>query len=145
MGSVLKHLGMIPVSRGSRSSGSSGASLHKGSESSGPQDGFLQQGKTILQTQRRPVVIFPEGTRTLPGQQTRYRKGVIHLAKYTDSPIIPLALNSGIFWPRHTFFKKSGRIDVIFLPPIIPGDQNDSDLLQQLQHRIETVSFPITQ
>ena len=133
LGRVLAHMGMIPVSRRS-------TSLKSGTN----QDTFLQQGKTVIATEHRPVVIFPEGTRTKPGDQTRYRQGVIRLAQYTHAPIIPIALNSGVFWPRRTFFKKPGIIDVVILPPVLAehslGDGDEKTLLEALKQRIETAS-----
>ncbi len=133
VGGILAHMGMIPVSRRS-------TSLKSGTN----QDTFLHQGKTAIATEHRPVVIFPEGTRTKPGEQTRYRQGVIRLAQYTHAPIIPIALNSGVFWPRHTFFKKPGIIDVVILPPVLAdhslGDGDEKTLLEALKQRIETAS-----
>jgi 1-acyl-sn-glycerol-3-phosphate acyltransferase len=133
LGRVLAHMGMIPVSRRS-------TSLKSGTN----QDAFLHQGKTVIATEHRPVVIFPEGTRTKPGDQTRYRQGVIRLAQYTRAPIIPIALNSGVFWPPHTFFKKPGIIDVVILPPLwaehFLGDGDEKTLLEALKQRIETAS-----
>ena len=133
MGRLLAHMGMIPVSRRS-------TSLKSGNH----QDAFLHQGQAIMANEQRPVVIFPEGTRTKPGDQTRYRQGVIRLAQYTHAPIIPIALNSGVFWPRRTFFKKPGIIDVVILPPVLAehslGDGDEKTLLEALKQRIETAS-----
>jgi 1-acyl-sn-glycerol-3-phosphate acyltransferase len=132
VGGILAHMGMIPVSRRS-------TSLKSGTN----QDTFLQQGKTAIATEHRPVVIFPEGTRTKPGEQTRYRQGVIRLAQYTHAPIIPIALNSGVFWPRHTFFKKPGIIDVVILPPLWVNQHPATDEktpLDTLKQCIETAS-----
>jgi 1-acyl-sn-glycerol-3-phosphate acyltransferase len=60
------------------------------------------------------------------------------------APIIPIALNSGVFWPRHTFFKKSGIIDVVILPPLLPDKflttENEKSLLQTLENTIEMAS-----
>lgn len=138
VGGILVHMGMIPVSRRS-------TSLKSGIN----QDTFLQQGKTAIATEHRPVVIFPEGTRTKPGEQTRYRQGVIRLAQYTHAPIIPIALNSGVFWPRHTFFKKPGIIDVVILPPLLAEqslrDGDEKTLLEDLKQRIETASLNLAQ
>ena len=142
LGRVLAHMGMIPVSRRSRSSPSSPTLTHS-------HDAFLHQGKSVVVTEHRPVVIFPEGTRTKPGDQTRYRQGVIRLAQYTNAPIIPIALNSGVFWPPHTFFKKPGTIDVVILPPLLVN-QNHTGLdektpLETLKQHIETASSNLIQ
>ena len=133
MGRLLAHMGMIPVSRRS-------PSLKSGSN----HDAFLQQGQAIMANEHRPVVIFPEGTRTKPGEQARYRQGVIRLAQYTNAAIIPIALNSGVFWPRHTFFKKPGIIDVVILTPLwVNQSMTESEQktqLEALKQRIETAS-----
>ena len=153
VGVILSHLGMIPVSRRSRASKSNSANTSTtngttattaSKSTSATHDAFLHQGKAIID-QHRPVVIFPEGTRTLPGQQIRYHQGVIRLAEYTGAPIIPLALNSGVFWPRHTFFKKPGIIKVVILPPLLPDQQDDIPLLQRLKTSIETASSNLLQ
>jgi 1-acyl-sn-glycerol-3-phosphate acyltransferase len=132
MGGILAHMGMIPVSRRS-------VSLKSGN----PHDTFLQQGQKVMVSEHRPVVIFPEGTRTKPGEQARYRQGVIRLAQYTNTAIIPIALNSGVFWPRHTFFKKPGIIDVVILPPLWVNQYPATDEktpLEALKQCIETAS-----
>lgn len=69
----------------------------------------------------RPVIIFPEGTRASPDVPGRYHPGVWALYKNTGMPLIPVALNSGLFWPRRSFLKRPGRITMAFLEPIPPG------------------------
>ena len=67
------------------------------------------------------VVIFPEGTRVAPGQHRPYHPGVAALYGHLDLPVVPVALNSGLFWGRRAFNKKPGRITLEFLPAIEPG------------------------
>ncbi len=69
----------------------------------------------------RPIVIFPEGTRVAPGTRRPYHAGVAALhAAMGDVPVVPVALNSGLFWPRRSLKLRSGIITVEFLPPIPP-------------------------
>lgn len=67
------------------------------------------------------VLIFPEGTRMAPGEAPDYKPGVAALYAALDLPAVPVALNSGVFWPRREFVKRPGRIVVEFLEPIPPG------------------------
>ena len=83
------------------------------------------------------IIIFPEGTRTALGERKEYLPGISALYKYLDLPIVPIALNSGAFWPRNAFVKKPGVIDVHMLPAIVAGE-NAKAVLQQLQQAIET-------
>ncbi len=69
----------------------------------------------------RKIVIFPQGTRTAPGAWRRYRPGVAALYEHLGLPVVPVALNSGMFWGRRRFLKSAGRVTVEFLEPIPPG------------------------
>ncbi len=69
----------------------------------------------------RPIAIFPEGTRTPVGARGSYQSGVAALYIQLGLPLVPVALNSGLFWGRRSFLKRSGRILVEFLPAIEPG------------------------
>jgi 1-acyl-sn-glycerol-3-phosphate acyltransferase len=69
----------------------------------------------------RQVVIFPEGTRRPPGAEPRYLPGVAHLYAETGLPCVPVALNSGLFWPRRTLRRYPGTVLVEVLDPIAPG------------------------
>lgn len=64
------------------------------------------------------VVIFPEGTRVLPGQRKKYLPGGGLLAAKTGYPVVPVAHNSGYFWPRKSIRKKPGTIDMVIGPVI---------------------------
>jgi 1-acyl-sn-glycerol-3-phosphate acyltransferase len=89
--------------------------------------------------QGRPLVIFPEGTRTEPGRQRPYQPGVAALYVQLGVPVVPVALNSGLFWGRRSFHKHPGRIVLEFLPPIPPGLPRKA-FLAELHDRIETAS-----
>lgn len=69
----------------------------------------------------REVVIFPEGTRRAPGAAPDYKPGYVALYDGLGVPCVPLALNSGIFWPRRSLLRRPGTIVVEFLDPIPPG------------------------
>ena len=89
--------------------------------------------------QGRPLVIYPEGTRTAPGERRPYAPGVAALYTQLGSPVVPVALNSGLFWGRRTFLKRPGRIVIEFLEPIPPGLSRRA-FLAELEQRIESAS-----
>ncbi|MCK6450704.1 MAG: 1-acyl-sn-glycerol-3-phosphate acyltransferase [Alphaproteobacteria bacterium] len=89
--------------------------------------------------QGRQIVIFPQGTRTAPGTRRAYFPGVAALYDRLGLPVVPVALNSGVFWGRRAFLKKPGTIVVEFLPPIPPGLPR-RQFLGELESRIETAS-----
>lgn len=111
---------MIPVDRGARS----------------------QALKTMTERARievlrgRQIVIFPEGTRRAPGAEPKYKFGVVHLYAELGIPCVPVALNSGLFWPRRSFMRYPGTIKVEILDPIPPG-LGKSEFGHRLQHDIE--------
>ena len=70
---------------------------------------------------KRQVVIFPEGTRRAPGAEPRYKYGIVHLYAETGAACLPIALNSGLFWPRRSFRRYPGTIVAEILAPIAPG------------------------
>jgi 1-acyl-sn-glycerol-3-phosphate acyltransferase len=69
----------------------------------------------------RQLIIFPEGTRTPVDAPPHYKTGIAQL--YVDSGVacLPVALNSGLFWPRRTFMRYPGTLVVEFLDPLPPG------------------------
>ncbi len=69
----------------------------------------------------RPVVIFPEGTRTAPGERRAYQPGVAALAVAARVPVVPVATDSGLLWGRRAFHKRPGTIHVAVLPPVPSG------------------------
>jgi 1-acyl-sn-glycerol-3-phosphate acyltransferase len=69
----------------------------------------------------RQILIFPEGTRTAPGAAPDYKPGYLALYEALDVPCVPLALNSGVFWPRRSLRRYPGTIVVEFLDPVMPG------------------------
>ena len=69
----------------------------------------------------RQIVIFPEGTRRPPGAKPRYLPGVAYLYAEIGVPCVPVALNSGLFWPRRSLRRYPGTVLVEVLDPIPPG------------------------
>jgi 1-acyl-sn-glycerol-3-phosphate acyltransferase len=84
----------------------------------------------------RPIVIFPEGTRVAPGQRLPYHAGVAALYQALSVPLVPVAVNSGLFWGRRSFVKRPGRITLEFLDPIMPG-RSRREVMSELERRIE--------
>jgi 1-acyl-sn-glycerol-3-phosphate acyltransferase len=87
----------------------------------------------------RQLVIFPEGTRRAPGAEPRYKYGVAQLYAAEGVPCIPIALNSGLFWPRRSLRRNPGTILVEVLDPILPGLDKDV-FLERLKNEIETAT-----
>lgn len=104
-GAYLRRCGMIPVDR----------------------EGGASALKRLLADARnevaggRSILIYPEGTRTPPGERRPFHPGVAALYGDLGIPVVPVALNSGLFWGRRSFHKKSGCITLRFLPAIAPG------------------------
>ena len=114
---------MIAVDRGAR--GRAVASL-------------LRNAKPV-RDEGRPIVIFPQGTRVAVGTYRPYRIGVGVLYENLNIPIVPMALNAGLYWARHSFIKRPGTIVVEFLPPIQPG-LGRAKAMQVLEEQLEAAS-----
>ncbi len=84
----------------------------------------------------RSVMIFPQGTRTAPGTKAPYLPGVAALYNALGIPVVPIALNSGLFWPRQQFRHLPGTILVEYLEPIPPGLKRKA-FMNILEERIE--------
>lgn len=102
---------------------------------------MVDQAKKAME-RGRYIFIFPEGTRTEPGQSGKYHPGVYALYKELNVPIVPIALNSGVYWGRRKAVKKRGTIEVHILPPIQPGIER-KELMQTLQDSIEVASLKL--
>lgn len=122
-GPCLRHAGMIEIARGE------GAKALRS----------LIKGARQAVSRGSPVVIFPEGTRTPPGEKQSYQPGVAALYKQLALPVVPVALNSGLFWGRRSFVKRPGTIQVEFLEPIQPGLERKA-FMTELERRIETAT-----
>ena len=84
----------------------------------------------------RQIVIFPEGTRRPPGAKPRYLPGVAFLYAELGLPCVPIALNSGLFWPRRSLRRHPGTVLVEVLDPIPPGLEK-REFLMRLQNTTE--------
>ncbi|HSA82891.1 MAG TPA: lysophospholipid acyltransferase family protein [Geminicoccaceae bacterium] len=85
------------------------------------------------------IVIFPEGTRAPVGGRNPYHPGVAALYLQLKCPVVPVALNSGVFWPRRSFLKRPGRIALEFLAPIEPG-LDRKRFMAELEQRLEAAT-----
>jgi 1-acyl-sn-glycerol-3-phosphate acyltransferase len=102
----------------------------------------IQSGALEIKKQGRPLLIFPQGTRVSPDQGIDvkpYKPGIARVQDVTQLPILPVALNSGIFWPKNSWVKSSGTVIFEILPPIPPGHSR-ANLMSTLQDLIETRS-----
>lgn len=111
---------MIPINRGSRVAS-------------------LQQMTAATRREisdARQIVIFPEGTRQAPGAAPRYMSGVAFLYSEIGLPCVPIALNSGLYWPRRSLLRFPGTVLVEVLDPIPPGLDKRA-FLARLQSVIE--------
>jgi len=115
--------GMIPVDRGAGK-----AALTN----------MAQRARAAL-LEGRQIVIFPEGTRRAAGAEPRYKVGISHLYAEGVAPCLPIALNSGLFWPRRKLLRYPGTIVVDILDPIPPG-LDRSEFYQRLQRNIEAAT-----
>jgi 1-acyl-sn-glycerol-3-phosphate acyltransferase len=85
------------------------------------------------------IVIFPEGTRKAPLADPDYRFGVARMYAALNVPVVPVALNSGLYWGRNSLILWPGTAKAEFLPPILPG-LTPEEFLNQLRDAIETRS-----
>lgn len=104
---------------------------------------LIRQGKARLQ-EGLWVIIFPEGTRVPPGERRRYRVGGAILAEHSGYPIVPVAHNAGEFWPRHSFIKHPGTVQVRIGHPITPAGKSAQQIMQTAETWIESTMAEIT-
>jgi len=122
-GSFLKKLDVIPINRSNKEEAVKS----------------IIEGAARMKTQKRPIVIFPQGTRVDVQSTTKqkpYKGGIVKMYQNSDMPIVPLALNSGMFWARNSFIKKPGKVVFEFLPVIEQG-LPEKKILKAIEDRIE--------
>ena len=85
------------------------------------------------------LIIYPEGTRTRPGERRPYKHGVSTIRAATGLPVVPVAVNTGLFWPRGGWGIRPGTAIIEFLPAIGPDLPRDA-FLPRLEAEIETAS-----
>jgi 1-acyl-sn-glycerol-3-phosphate acyltransferase len=95
-----------------------------------------------VKAQGRPIVVFPQGTRVKPTTTTQekpYKSGIARMQEASGLPIIPLALNTGLFWPKMSWVKKPGKVIFEFLPAIEAGQPHD-EVMKILEIKLESAS-----
>lgn len=100
--------------------------------------GLIGKTRAAL-AESRQVIIFPEGTRRPPGAEPDYKLGIVPLYAACEAPCVPVALNSGLYWPRRSFLRHPGTVIVEFLDPIPPGLPR-AQFFRRLQDDIETAT-----
>jgi len=90
------------------------------------------------------MIIFPEGTRTAPGQRQRYAIGGAMLAEKSGYPVVPVCHNAGEFWPKQGFLKKPGTITLVIGTPIDPAGMRANELNNRVEEWIEATYQRIT-
>ena len=99
---------------------------------------MIEAARTVIAAQR-DILIFPQGTRLSPGTWKPYKIGTAALFNALKVPVVPVALNSGMFWDRRGKLRRTGKITVEFLPPI-PADTTRTEMMRQLETAIETTT-----
>ncbi len=117
---------MIPVDRGAK--GAAMAAVMK---------------RTALEMQNgRQLIIYPEGTRRPPGAEPSYKYGIARIYRDLQVPVVPVAMQPGLFWPRRSTMRYPGHFKVRILPPIMPGLDPDTfyeTLVAQLEAASDTL------
>jgi 1-acyl-sn-glycerol-3-phosphate acyltransferase len=90
------------------------------------------------------LVIFPEGTRRAPGAPPDYKTGFAQIYSACGVQCLPVALNSGLFWPRRTFMRYPGTLVVEFLDPLPPGLPKD-EYITRVRNAIEEATTRIVE
>lgn len=130
-GWFLKKLDVIAIDRGNREQSMSS----------------LIDGAKKMQGQSRPIVIFPQGTRVKVDATTSekpYKGGIAKLYTATNLKIVPLAMNSGLYWPRNSFWKQPGKVVFEFLPAIEPG-LTGQEAMKILEERVESATAKLVE
>lgn len=99
----------------------------------------LKAGARRMAELNRQMIIFPQGTRVpvhVSAQEKPYKIGIVRMQEATGLPIIPMALNSGFFYPKHAWCKKPGRVIFEFLPPVMPAG-NPTEILNHIEMKVE--------
>jgi len=84
----------------------------------------------------RQIIIFPQGTRVKPGHAHKYQAGTAAIYSALDVPVVPVALNSGVFWHKRQLAKQPGTIVIEFLPAL-PPKMDKREFLKTLEAVIE--------
>jgi 1-acyl-sn-glycerol-3-phosphate acyltransferase len=122
-GWFIRKLDMVPIDRAA-----GGAAMRR----------LLRRARACV-AQGRSIAVMPEGTRVAPGRRRPYQPGIAALYQDLGLPVVPVALNSGLFWGRRSFVKRPGVITLEFLPAIAPGLERRA-FMAELEARIEAAS-----
>lgn len=101
---------------------------------------LLQETEKAAQAGKQ-IIIFPEGTRAAPGEHVSLKPGIAAMAAHTSLPVVPVATNSGRFWGRNAFFKRSGVLHVVIGEPLAPASRKV--LLPQIEAAWRTLEKQI--
>ncbi|MBM85622.1 MAG: 1-acyl-sn-glycerol-3-phosphate acyltransferase [Rhodospirillaceae bacterium] len=123
LGYYIRKVGMVPIDRSGR-----GVALKS-----------MMSAARRWSAVHRPILIFPQGTRIAPGRKEPYHSGVFAIYRTLGVPVVPVALDSGLFWPRQAFLKRPGTITVQILPAIPKGLER-REFMTTLERVIETAS-----
>ena len=96
---------------------------------------FFDKVASIIKNEKRPLLIFPQGTRVKVDDKVPFKKGVGRIYEALNISCVPVALNSGTVWPKYGIIKHPGKITVSFLKPIEPGLNRD-DFIKNLETKI---------
>ena len=97
--------------------------------------GFFDKVASIVKSKKRPLLIFPQGTRVKADDKVPFKKGVGRIYEALNICCVPVALNSGNVWPKSVIIKYPGKITVSFLKPIEPGLNRD-EFIRNLEIKI---------
>jgi len=97
----------------------------------------VEQGRKRL-ADGQSIIMFPEGTRIPVGSAGKYKIGGARLATETNTPVVPIAVNSGECWPKNSFIKKPGLITVSIGKPISPQGLTTAELNRKVENWIES-------
>ena len=98
---------------------------------------FFDKVREKIETSKRPLLIFPQGTRVKLDEQPPFKKGVGRIYKALNLPCVPVALNTGKVWPKNSFLKYPGDIHISFLEPIMSG-KNNEEFVKDIENKIYT-------
>ena len=96
---------------------------------------FFDKIKQRIEKTKRPLLIFPQGTRVKLDEQPPFKKGAGRIYKALNLPCIPVALNTGKVWPKNSFMKYTGNIHISCLEPIMPGKESD-EFVKEIENKI---------
>ena len=98
---------------------------------------FFEKVRERIERSKRPLLIFPQGTRVKLDEQPPFKKGVGRIYKALNLPCVPVALNTGKVWPKNSFLKYPGDIHISFLEPIMSG-KNNEEFVKDIENKIYT-------